>query len=72
MPKYNVYNTSAIGRPVLVYLDGSPMDRVLECDTDAGYLIRQKTDGDGNPILCGDEFDTEILRGIVTVEPVQS
>lgn len=69
MPKYTVQNTSAIDRPVLVYLDGNPVDRVLECDTDAGYLIRYKTDGDGNPILCGDEFDTETLRGSVSVEP---
>lgn len=72
MPKYDVQNTVAIGRPVLVYLDGNPVYMVLECDTDAGYLIRNKTDGDGNLILCGDEIDTETLRGIVTVEPVQS
>ena len=54
--------------PVIVYLDGVKVDSCISFDTDKGTVERYRKDNDGNPVIIGDEFDTEVLNGVVTYE----
>ena len=55
-----------------IYLDGVLQTHAIACDTlgdlhhKTGWVERYKTI-DGIPIMCGDEFETEIVYGDVEV-----
>ena len=67
MPLYTPENTALIGRRCKVLLDGVEVSKVVEADTDAGYIVRGVTDDAGNFVRAGDEFATERLTGSVVV-----
>lgn len=54
--------------PIMVWLDGKPIDGVVEAHTAEGWLIRCKRDDDGELVIEGDEIATEKLCGVVTAE----
>lgn len=52
-----------------VFLDGLEVERVIECDTDQGWVRRYKEDEDGRLFLNADGTGAaeETLMGVVTV-----
>lgn len=66
--KYTVENTSEIGNPKRVFVDGAEINNVIECDTEEGYAIFHPVDENGDLRVHGDEIMTETIRGVVTVE----
>lgn len=50
-----------------VYLDGSLLNHVVEADEDAGSARVISFDDAGNVLVEGDEFKTELLRGVVKI-----
>lgn len=67
--KYTYENTSAIGMPVDVFLDGVKQDtrQIIECDDEAGYIVRPVRDEDGIMIVDGKGLRTEKIFGEVVV-----
>lgn len=65
--RYTSENPEHIG--VTVYLDGSEIKYVTECDTSEGWIIRLVRSDDGQFTLNGDDVATEKLTGAVTVCP---
>lgn len=68
--RYTHENTSKIGQPKDVYLDGVKIDNVQEADDTEGWLIRCVLDADGY-IQAGENGDVvvERLTGKVMVVP---
>ncbi|WAJ27542.1 hypothetical protein [Antarcticirhabdus aurantiaca] len=57
-------------RHAKIFLDGAAIDHVVTVDTDAGYVLRNKTNEDGQ-IYCipgMDEIAEEDLFGTVTIQ----
>lgn len=57
--------------PIKVFLDGEPVDMVVEANTKEGWLTKYKqTDAGGliELVMEGDEIATETLHGVVTAE----
>ena len=67
--KYTVENTAAIDKPMRVFLDGAEQKDCIEADEENGFVIVYARDKDGRYILDGDEIQTEIRYGVVTVVP---
>ena len=67
--KYTVENTAAIDKPMRVFLDGAEQKDCVEGDEENGVVIVYARDKDGRYILDGDEIQTKIRYGVVTVVP---
>lgn len=67
--KYTVENTAAIDKPMKAFLDGVEQKDCIEADEENGFVIVYARDKDGRYILDGDEIQTEIRYGVVTVVP---
>ena len=67
--KYTVENTAAIDKPMKAFLDGVEQEDCIEADEENGVVIVFARDKDGRYILDGDEIQTEIRYGVVTVVP---
>tara|TARA_R110000764_G_C10955774_1_gene377682 strand:+ start:577 stop:801 length:225 start_codon:yes stop_codon:yes gene_type:complete len=66
MPHYTSDNPAHIGTGV--YLGGSLTINVIECDTDEGWLVMGKLDGNGNLFAINGVVQTEKIYGQVAVE----
>ena len=67
-PKYHSGNTSEIGHPLRVFLDGEEIPGVMACDPDLGYvLVSPPESGQFVPALFGDAI-WQKLEGVVTLE----
>ena len=66
MPHYTSDNPAHIG--TIVYLGGSLTINVFECDTDEGWLVMGKLDGNGDLFAINDVVQTEKIYGQVTVK----
>lgn len=66
---YTYENTSAIGISVDVFLDGVKQDtrEIIECDDEAGYIVRPVRGEDGVMIVDGEGPRTETIYGEVVV-----
>jgi hypothetical protein len=60
---------AAIDKPMRVFLDGAEQKHCVEADEENGVVIVFALDKDGRYILDGDEIQTEIRYGVVTVVP---
>lgn len=49
-----------------VFLDGIPQERVVEADTNGGWLVRCKLNDDGLIFAEGEEIATEKVFGTVS------
>lgn len=60
----------AVGGRLLIRVDGAEQKEVVEYDCEAGTVLRNKLDDDGNPQLDAKRGDIlrEAVRGNVTVE----
>ena len=67
--KYTVENTAAIDKPMRVFLDGAEQKDCIEADEENGVVIVFARDKDVRYILDGDEIQTEIRYGVVSVVP---
>jgi selenophosphate synthase len=67
MPKYTARNTSRHVGQITITLDGEQVSKVVEADTDEGYLVRMVTDDRGQVIAGHKEILTERLTGHVEV-----
>ena len=67
--KYTVENTIMVGKHVTPFLDGVEQKDCVEADEENGVVIVIARDKDGRYILDGDEIQTEIRYGVVTVVP---
>ena len=67
--KYTVENTAAIDKPMKAFLDGVAQEDCIEADEENGVVIVFARDKDGRYILDGDEIQTEMRYGVVTVVP---
>lgn len=67
--KYTVENTVMVGNRVAPFLDGVEQKDCVEADEENGFVIVFARDKDGRYILDGDEIQTEIRYGVVTVVP---
>ena len=65
--KYTVENTAAIDKPMRVFLDGAEQKDCIEADEENGVVIVFARDKYGRYILDGDEVQTKLLYGVVTV-----
>lgn len=54
--------------PINVFVDDKPVPWVLSYDVPNGIVIVQKCDADDRPVMIGDGFATETIRGAVRVE----
>lgn len=70
MPKYTIHNTVKSGLRADVWLDGDPVQDVIEADTDDGYILRYCKNEAGNIVLSpdGKTIETERLTGRVEVK----
>lgn len=70
MPKYTVHNTVECGLRADVWLDGEPVQNVIEADTDEGYVLRLQKNKAGQFFLSpdGETVETERLTGRVEVK----
>lgn len=66
--RYTVQNTVELGICADVWLNGELVKDVIEADTDEGYILRAKRNEAGDIFIDGDEYATERLEGVVTVE----
>jgi hypothetical protein len=66
MTHYTSDNPSHIG--TVVFLDGTEVQDVIECDTTEGWVIRTMRNDDGYLCLVGDDVATEKVFGTVTVK----
>lgn len=67
--RYTPENTVEIGIRADVWLNGDLQTHVYEADTDEGYIIRAKLDGEGKMFTeDGETVATERVEGVVTVE----
>lgn len=65
--RYTVKNTSAIGFPVWVFVNGNKVERVISADINRGEVVYAP-----KPLRCRrgtDEIYTRMLRGKVKVTP---
>ena len=67
--KYTVENTAAIYKPMKAFLDSVEQKDCIEADEENGVVTVFARDKDGRYILDGDEIQTEIRYGVVTVVP---
>ena len=67
MPKYTARNTSRHVGQIAITLNGEQVSRVIEADTDEGYIVRMVTDDRGQVIVGHKEILTERLTGRVEV-----
>lgn len=67
MPKYTARNTTRHVGQITITLDGEQVSRVIEADTDEGYLVRMVTDDRGQVIFGHTAVLTERLTGHVEV-----
>lgn len=67
---YTPENTSEIGRPVLVYVDGVEIKYAFKADTEKGVVTAAETNEDGVIKIseCGNEVVYTDIHGVVTVE----
>ena len=65
--KYTVENTVMIGKRVTPFLDGVEQKDCIEADEENGVVIVFARDKYGRYILDGDEVQTKLLYGVVTV-----
>lgn len=65
--KYTPANTVEIGIRADVWVNGEPVDQVLEADTTEGYVIRAKIK-DGKVCHDGENILQERIEGVVTVK----
>lgn len=70
--RFTVENTVDIGRPCRVFLDGAELRNVRECDTEEGWARCTAQDADGRFIVQGDEFAEIVIRGQITVKPIEA
>lgn len=56
-----------VGPWVVIHLDGAEQSNALAYDIDAGTIRRMRCDDQGTPIVNGDEIETEVVHGTVTV-----
>lgn len=67
-PKYHSGNTSEVGHPLRVFLDGEEVPWVAACDPDLGYvLVPPPESGKFVPALVGGVI-WQKLEGVVTLE----
>ncbi len=64
-------NTCTVGMPCRVFLDGREISRVSECHTEEGWARILVEGPDGKPIVHGEEFVQQIVRGQITVERIE-
>lgn len=76
MPRYTVHNTVESGLRADVWLDGDPVQDVIEADTDDGYILRYQRNEAGRFSISpdGESIETERLSGRVEVktEPINA
>lgn len=51
MPRYTVENTIAIGRNPIILLNGEPARKVVEADTDEGWIVCVATKKNGDLVI---------------------
>lgn len=58
------------GKLARVYCNGVQVNAVITVDTDEGFILRDVTDADGNPVTdeTGDAFKRETLRGDIEIK----
>lgn len=72
---YNAKNTAGIGRPVEVFdANGLKWDRLIECDTETGRIVRHVRDESGNFVLNGSEIarEEQFVAAPLSVVPLAS
>lgn len=68
--RYTLENTINIGQPKRVFdANGLEWTHVLECDTETGEIIRQKTDENGK-IVIDYEMGEVVTERIITAAPL--
>lgn len=68
---YTTYkNITGRGRKVVVTLDGIDQKGLITADAENGFIVRRKTDADGNVCINekGDEFLEETIHGRVVID----
>lgn len=73
LPTFAKVNVTPEGHNLLVFLDGVEQHGVVECDTEAGYLVRYVTESSPDQplgfrllVVNGDAV-TERVEGVVTL-----
>lgn len=61
------YVSPTLTRGCVIKVDGRTVTEVLTADDERGEVLRYVTDEEGRPIVDGEEFRMEVLRGRVEI-----